>query len=183
MRAAVIAATLELLAEGGPAALSVSAVATRSGVHETTIYRRWGTRDRLMFDAVIELSAELLPLPDTGSIRGDLQAFGLGLVAYGASPLGQGVLRSFAAVVDDDETAVMRADFWPARFDQMSVLVERAKERGELPAAADARSLLEVFLAPIHFRLLLTRETIDPAFLRTLADIAVEGVKARHADD
>ena len=64
-------AALEVLAESGPAGLSVSTVAARAGVHETSIYRRWGSRDRLMLDAMIERSAQIIPVPDTGSIRGE----------------------------------------------------------------------------------------------------------------
>ena len=60
-RAAVLAATLDLLAEVGPDGLAIGAVAQRAGVHETSIYRRWGTRERLALEAMAELSGNLLP--------------------------------------------------------------------------------------------------------------------------
>ncbi len=41
-RAAVFDATLAELVSEGYARTSVKAIATRSGVHKTTIYRRWG---------------------------------------------------------------------------------------------------------------------------------------------
>ena len=44
VRAAVLGATLEALVQGGYEALSIAEVAARSGVHESTIYRRWGTK-------------------------------------------------------------------------------------------------------------------------------------------
>ena len=46
VHAAVLAATLTELAETGYAALTVDNVARRSGVHKTTIYRRWKDRER-----------------------------------------------------------------------------------------------------------------------------------------
>src|SRR5207248_10505689 len=46
-RAAVFEATLAELALRGYADLSLDGVAARSGVHKTTIYRRWRSRDQL----------------------------------------------------------------------------------------------------------------------------------------
>src|ERR1700722_5577062 len=51
VRAAVLAPTLAELTENGYAALTVDNVARRSGVHKTTIYRRWKDREGLVADA------------------------------------------------------------------------------------------------------------------------------------
>ncbi len=45
--AAIMTATLDLLAEVGPTGLSVDEVAARAGVSKTTIYRRFATKDDL----------------------------------------------------------------------------------------------------------------------------------------
>jgi AcrR family transcriptional regulator len=177
VRSAVIAATLELLAESGPTGVTIAEVAHRAGVHETSIYRRWGTRDRLVIDAMIERSADLIRVPDTGSLRADLVVLGEGLAEYGRAPLGEALIRTMAASTDDDVTASARAEFWQARHDECRVVVERAKQRGELPDSVDARVLLEMFISPIHFRLLLTREGVDQAFLERAADVVVKGFK------
>lgn len=47
-RAAVLDAAVDLVVEGGPAALTVDAVVAKSGVAKSTIYRHWPTRDDLM---------------------------------------------------------------------------------------------------------------------------------------
>lgn len=178
MRAAVVAATLDLIAESGLAALSIADVAARSGVHETSIYRRWRTLDRLVLDTLIACSDELLPTPDTGSLHTDLVALGAAVVEYYRSPPGLAVERTLAVNDDDADTAAGRESFWQARHAALRPVVERAKERGELPATVDGRMLIEVFVAPIHFRLLLTREPVDEPFLRQLAAIAVAGLTA-----
>jgi AcrR family transcriptional regulator len=49
---AILAATLELLNDGGTAHVSVDAVAARSGSAKTTIYRRWPTLESLIVDAM-----------------------------------------------------------------------------------------------------------------------------------
>lgn len=176
MRSAVLAATLEVLTESGPTGVTIGEVATRAGVHETSIYRRWGTRDRLVLDAMISRSDDLLQVPDTGSLRGDLVELGQHLIDYARAPLGEALIRTLAGCTDDQGTAQVRTDFWNARHDECKALVERAKTRGELHPSTNSRLLLEVFIAPVHFRLLLTRESVDRAFLRKLADIAVRGV-------
>jgi AcrR family transcriptional regulator len=174
-RSAVLAATLDLLAESGPAGLSIAEVAQRAGVHETSIYRRWGTRERLAIEAMTELSSILLPVPDTGSLRDDLVAFGQELLSYDESPLGKALIRTMAATEDDEETAAVRSGFWDARYAECKIIVERAVARHEVPAAVDGRLLLEVFVAPIHGRALLTRQPVTADFLSRLADIVTQG--------
>ena len=67
VRADVIAATLAELGERGYAALSLDSVARRAGVHKTTLYRRWGTREELVLEAMLERAGEHISVPDTGS--------------------------------------------------------------------------------------------------------------------
>jgi AcrR family transcriptional regulator len=71
---AIIAATLDLLAEeGGVAGVSMEAVAARAGVGKTTIYRRWPNKEALIIDAVAALK-DPLPAPVGDSVRDDLVA-------------------------------------------------------------------------------------------------------------
>ncbi len=65
MREAVLAATAAELSERGFAAMTIEDIATRSGVHKTTIYRRWSTLSQLVADAAVEVSATTVPIPDT----------------------------------------------------------------------------------------------------------------------
>lgn len=48
----IVSATLELLAEAGYDALTMSEVATRAGVSKATLYRRWSAKPELVADAV-----------------------------------------------------------------------------------------------------------------------------------
>jgi AcrR family transcriptional regulator len=73
-RRAVHDAVRELLGEPG-AELTIPAVAARSGVHETTIYRRWHTIESLVLDVALERVAEESPVPATGDLRADLTGY------------------------------------------------------------------------------------------------------------
>jgi hypothetical protein len=66
VRRAVLAAAWAELAEAGLARATVAGVARRSGVHETTIYRRWLTRENLLVDAMLTHSADVIPSPIPG---------------------------------------------------------------------------------------------------------------------
>ena len=175
VREAVLRAALEVISESGPSRFSIGEVAARADVHESSIYRRWGTRDRLTIEALLSHSQDTLKVPDTGSIHGDLVELGQALVRYGTSPLGAAISRTMASSLDDEESDRMRAEFWEARHAAVMVLVDRAKRRGELSDIVDGRRLIEVFISPIHFRLLLTREPIDDEYLDDLALIAIRG--------
>src|ERR1700678_756573 len=71
--AALREAALELLAEIGYDRLSIDAVAARARASKTTIYRRWSGKAELVADAISSLRKPGA-VPDTGSLRGDLEA-------------------------------------------------------------------------------------------------------------
>src|SRR5215475_3701301 len=68
---AILDATVELLGELGFLALTIEAVAARAGVAKTTIYRRWPTKDDLLFDAVACIKGPPIDPPGE-SVRSDL---------------------------------------------------------------------------------------------------------------
>jgi hypothetical protein len=60
-------------------------------------------------------------------------------------------------------------------MDALSPVVARGIERGDLRADTDARLLLEMLVAPIHGRLLLTGEPVDDGLAERLVDLALNG--------
>ena len=71
-RAKLLRATAKILAEEGIDAVSIEAVARRSGVAKTTLYRHFGGLDGLVFAAAAASVSETGG-PDTGSLIGDLR--------------------------------------------------------------------------------------------------------------
>ncbi len=47
VQVAVLEATFQLLEERGYELLSIASIAERTGVHETSLYRRWKTKEQL----------------------------------------------------------------------------------------------------------------------------------------
>jgi len=97
-----------------------------------------------------------------------------GVIAYVRSAEGMAVLRA-ALLPVDDAYAGAREAFWARRLDALSPVVTRGIERGDVRADIDARLLLEMLVAPIHGRLLLTGEPVDDDFAQQLVDQALSG--------
>jgi AcrR family transcriptional regulator len=179
VRQTVLAAAFEELAANGFDSATVAGVAKRSGVHETTVYRRWVTRENLFVAALLERSADAIPAPDTGSTRRDLLAIVRDVIGYSSSPTGRAVLRAATLPVDDVYDDAREA-FWAGRLGALSPVVQRGIERGDLRADVDPQLLLEMLVAPIHGRLLLTGEPVDDDLAERLVEVALNGAATKH---
>ncbi|MFE6925564.1 TetR/AcrR family transcriptional regulator [Nocardia sp. NPDC057663] len=170
VREAVLTATLDQVAERGIEGLTIGDVAARAGVAETTIYRRWGTRTALIAEAVTDLAAAGNPVPDTGALRTDLQLLAEQISQLITRPGIARLVGTTIALSADPEVAAARHRFWNDRFERSAQVVTRAVERGELPATAVPRDVIETLAAPLYFRLMVGDETIDDAFIARCID-------------
>lgn len=179
VRAAVRDATLAELTEKGYARLTVEGVAARSGVHKTTVYRHWASVRGLIADALELASGEPWPIPDTGTVQGDLRALAR-LVVTGFTDPGEGpVSAAFisAAMQDADAARALHA-FFAARHEQSAALVTRAVARGELPGGVDPAEVVRLAVAPLYYRLFISREPVDVAAADRAADAALAAARA-----
>ncbi|MGW1075930.1 TetR/AcrR family transcriptional regulator [Streptomyces sp. NPDC002537] len=179
VRKAVLDATVEALAEGGTIRISFADIAKRAGVNETSLYRRWRTRENLLVDAMLTASDQRIPVPDTGSVREDLRTFATLVAAYLNDPLGAALARAAVISVDAPEIAEARERFWQSRIELAAVMIERGITRGELRPGTDPRIALEALIAPLHSRVLMTREPLGEGLPYVLADLVLDGLGAR----
>jgi AcrR family transcriptional regulator len=98
---AILRAAIDELVEAGYAGLTMERVARRAGTNKNAIYRRWPSRPALGVAAYRELAAGEQPLPDTGTLRGDVLELLRRASRRWSSPVGT-VLRSLLAGVADD---------------------------------------------------------------------------------
>lgn len=152
-RAAVFAAVESLLAEKTPAEVSMVEIAERAGVAATSLYRRWGDVRALLTEVAVEQLARESPLPDTGSLRGDLCAWMRSVVAGLAQPGGSVFFRVYVgAAPRTPEEGATRAQTVMRRLEQIAVMLDRARERGEpTPYVVEVTDHL---LAPLYMRAL-----------------------------
>lgn len=170
-------ATIEILLTGGIEDLTVARVAARSGVHETTIYRRWRCPGNLAVDAIINRVESQVPDPDTGRLRQDLLCLVRDVAVFMAGPLGTVMLR-LALRTDLPDLPAMRERFWENRKALGRRILQRALDRGELRPGTDLQVAFEMLVAPLHARTLLTRLPVDDPFLTTVVDHLMAGIAA-----
>lgn len=178
VRESVLHAAFDELGEKGYAGFSMEAVARRSGVHKTTVYRRWPTREALVIDALDSRSDRYSLVPASGSVRADLRAFGLDVFSKLSSRHGKAMLKSLVAAVDESPEVLDKVrSFWRERLDVGAAVVARGVARGELPPETDADLLIEALLAPIYLRVLLSGQPVTDEFLEQVIDLLLDGVR------
>jgi AcrR family transcriptional regulator len=177
VRAAVLEASLAELAATGYHNLSLEGVARRAGVNKTTVYRRWGTREALLLDAIRARASAKVPIPDMGDLRADLLALVRAAIANLTSAEVQAMVRATVALAPHDDTvaATSRA-FWAERLGVDGEVVRRAVERGEI-APVDPDQVIEAVLGPPYFHLLVTCRPVTDDFLVATVDLVVRGLR------
>ncbi|WP_085067309.1 TetR/AcrR family transcriptional regulator [Catenuloplanes japonicus] len=135
---AILDAAAQELRESGYAGMTMDRVAARAGTNKNAIYRRWPHRAALGVAAYRQLSDDVMPQPDTGTLRGDALELLRRANETWSSPHGVILRALLAAAADEPELlTLMRAPSGADTMDRawLSVL-ERAAGRGEAPAAA-----------------------------------------------
>lgn len=161
-------AVVDLLGEEEWDDLSIALVADRSGVHQTTIYRRWGTLAALIDDVVTERLTSSSPVADTGTLRGDLEAYAVQVAEDVASPLGAVFLRAAMVGTRAEGEEQPRQIYLLERGMQLQAMLDRARDRGESPPTL--LELLEVVLAPLYFHVIFFNSPAGADHARGLVD-------------
>jgi len=176
-RAAAQHATVAELAAHGYEELTVERVAARSGVHKTTLYRRWGGRRGLVADAVEAFAAGAVQVPDTGNVQEDLRWWARSIVAMLTARDSAAVVRALFSTSETPEIRDLRRRFYRTRSAMVVPIVERAVARGELPAGTDAAEVIRQVGAPIYYRFLVIAEPLTAAVADLAADAALAAAR------
>ncbi len=179
-KAAILEATLTLLAEEGVGGLTVDAVAARAGVGKATVYRHWASRAELIVDAISSLVVDD-EANDRGSLREDLKAAYERIGQVCSTGILAQVMPTLAeAAGRDPELAGVHKDFVARRRRHLVAAIERAAERGELRPGLDPSIAADLVAGPMFYKKLVHHECPDGAYAAALlglvmAAITVEG--------
>jgi len=167
------------MADHGLDGVTFSDVGRRAGVHGTSVQRRWGSRENLLFEAIRSFADQAIKIPDTGSLRGDLVAFSRSLSDYFATPTGGQILQMLVSFVDNDPAfSKNRADFVRERHQATRAIIQRAAERGELREGVTEEAALALLLGPIYVQMLIVRRPVDDDFIERVTDAMMHGISA-----
>lgn len=178
--AAIFAAALELLATAGYEGLTMESVALRAGVNKTTLYRWWKSKDEMLAAALTGSDLLTFPVPDTGSLRGDLvettRSIHALLTDLATAPIATAVL---AASPGRPSLAAIGRMFFADRAAREHPIFRRAVERGELDDETDPRLVMDMLAGAIWFRLFLRAEPVEPTDIDSAVDMVLGGIAAQ----
>lgn len=160
----ILDATRELLSENGFAELRLEHVAARAGVGKATIYRRWGSKEALAEELLVELAAPHIAVADLGDTRAELLAAVVNpMHAVTDTPFGP-VIRALLSQIAVNPTLgdPFRATVVQARRREVARVIGRGIARGDLRPDADTDVATELLVGPVYFRLMFGGElTLD----------------------
>ncbi|MGO0578187.1 TetR/AcrR family transcriptional regulator [Ornithinimicrobium panacihumi] len=153
-RRAVLLATQDELLRHGYAAFSVPRVAARAGVHKTTIYRRWQRREGLISDLITVMGETTVPIPHTGQLAQDLNAFAHEITRALSGKSGLTVRALLAAAASDPHLQDQITAFYRRRYGAAEQMITRAVDRGELDRSVDPTLVIRALAGPLYYTLL-----------------------------
>lgn len=183
--AAIFEATLAELAEVGYARLAMERIAARARTSKASLYKRWPNRAELVVAALRHQHGGPEPTPDTGSLRADV----LALLRRGAKRLdgifGEAARGLMAETLSDpDRTASVRGNMFVSRDRIMREILDRAVERGEIPAAAVTPRTIGLAPALVDHHFLIHGAPIPDKLLTDIVDeILLPLLKAERRQD
>ncbi|MFH0180298.1 TetR/AcrR family transcriptional regulator [Streptomyces cacaoi] len=171
-RLAVLQVADGLLVEKGFAGVTMEGIAARAGVAKQTIYRWWKSKTDVLMDAFLQDATEDLTAPDSGDIALDLRDY-LRRLAWFLSESDPGAVFK-ALIAQAQHDPVFAQDFRSRYLDGQRrrdrLPLERAVDRGQLPADLDMAAETDQLVGPLYYRVLVTDEPIGHEFTDGLVD-------------
>lgn len=164
-RQRVLAAAVDLLREEGHAGLTIEAVAARSGVAKTTIYRQFADREELHLAAVHSVGCQIA-MAHTADLIADVAAF--------CQSLNQMLRTSdFGALLPTALDGAERSESFAGMMHEVGV--QRRRVLGERLRLAQADGVLSVevdldlvtsqLVGTLFYRRFISRQPTGPAFV------------------
>lgn len=167
VEARVLEAAMTEMRAHGYDGLSVDRVAERAGVAKTTIYRRWPSKAELVMAMITELTSGV-PFDPSGDPRGDLTEFVAGIAAALDTIPTTLIADLVAAAAREPRVGEGVRALWADRHSTVAAAIGQAQADGLMPAYADPRVIVDQLVGALYYRLLVTGEPIDPAYVSLL---------------
>ena len=170
VRQDVLTHALFELIEQGYMSFNIAQIAKRAAVHETTIYRRWPTREALMMDAISEFANNQLQPSNSGSLAQDLR-HNLGLIAnLLQSQIGKTLIMLAFNPELSPELRQMTLTLWQERLQIGQKIFGYAIQRGEWPAQYNQHLVFNEVIGPLLTHYFLLQQPITDDLLTQRVD-------------
>ena len=157
-------ATRELLDAHERSSVTVPMIAARAGVTPSTIYRRWGDLSALLADVALERMRPDSEPANTGSLRGDLQAWAEQYLDEMSSEPGRNMMRDVQCSQTPGYCVTLIGG-------QLQTIVDRYPDS----TAPNVDRLINLLAAPTVFRILFGSAPLQVEELHELIELALKG--------
>ena len=167
---AILAATLQLLTQKPLRDITIEEIARKARVGKATIYKWWPSKAYVALDAFLRKMNRMVPTPNTGSVKRDIQEQVRSSMAFTTSPTGR-ILGQFLAEgqSDKDFALLFRERFLKPRREAVGVIFDRGIKRGEIDQSLDRELVLDLIYGAVTYRLMAGHAPIN----REMADAMV----------
>ena len=159
----VHSAVRELLKIQERSSVTVPMIATRAGVTPSTIYRRWGDLSMLLADVALARMRPDSEPANTGTLRGDLQAWAEQYLDEMSSEPGRNMMRDVQCSLTPGYCVSILSG-------QLQAIVDRYPD--DNPPSVDR--LINLLAAPTVFRILFSTEPLKFEELHALIELALK---------
>jgi AcrR family transcriptional regulator len=180
---AIVEATLELLAEGGYAGLTMEAVAARAGVGKATVYRRFSGKEQLVIEAVASLTEPPDPDHDMG-VREELVTLLEAMRRKSDSLAGKIFPRLVGESADSPELMERyRERVLLPRRRRFAAVLQRGIAEGLLRPDLDVEHAIDLLVGPMAYRNMLRGDPLPgPDLAGRIVDDVLVGLVPRRPD-
>lgn len=172
-RRAILDAVYDLATTKGYGKLTIEGIAAAAGVGKPTIYRWWDCKGSVALESIVERLGTAGDLPDTGDIAADLAEQMRAIVTMFTGDIGR-VYRGIIAEAQTDRELMdtVHAVMIDPRVEQCARRLEIAVDAGQLRDDIPIREMVELFYAPLYYRLLLGGNDLSetPAVVEFILD-------------
>jgi AcrR family transcriptional regulator len=173
---AMLKAALDLVLEVGFRAVSIEAIAAKTGVGKTTLYRRWPNKAAVIMEAFIGQLGPASRFPENERAVERLRLQMQTTAKSFRGRVGALVRALMAEAQFDPELAKAFRDNWtlPRRKLVFGIL-EDAIRQGEMRADIDVEATIDLLYAPIYYRLQMGTGPISESYVDKVFEQAMEG--------
>ena len=172
-RKAVADAVLEMVA-AGDLLFDAQDVADRSGVHRTTIRRRWPDRDALLTEAMTEHTSRFTVDP-SGDWQAVLRKIAFGLRDFMNDPVEDALNRVVAISASDQFTELVQRH-WRRIFVDLAAPLVAAQASGRLAREVDIQMALGTLSSTILSYAVYSRRPMEDTLVERLIRQTIRGM-------
>ncbi|MFE9426485.1 TetR/AcrR family transcriptional regulator [Kitasatospora sp. NPDC006697] len=175
-RQAILDAALRLAGAAGGEAVTIDAIAKAAGVGKQTVYRWWPSKGAVLLEALVDRAGQDVTVPEGGSLREELSSFIATTFEAAQQEPAAGVLRTLLRESGrDPHLAELLRSYTATRRGVLRELLERGRERGELPAGVEPELMVDQIYGLFWYRFVLGHGPLDSGTAQRLTDALLRG--------